>query len=138
MIIPLSSIYIIDDDPIVTFGLKKMLGSLTECKNIHSFENGKLALESIIQKLESKQEIPDVIFLDINMPIMDGWGFLEAFHKLKIKKRIRINIITSSIDPSDYQKWERIRQKTVHFLDYKNKPIFKITAQDISYIGLAS
>ena len=115
-----------------------MLRFVTDCKSIHAFENGKLALDSLIERLQSNQEMPDVIFLDINMPIMDGWEFLEAFHKLKFDKRIRINIITSSIDPADFQRWEQFKKKTDHFLDYMNKPIFKLSAEDISYIGMAS
>lgn len=134
----INSIYIIDDDPIIIFGIRKMLPQVTDCKAIHAFENGKLALDSLIESLQSKTEMPDVIFLDINMPIMDGWEFLEAFHKLDVHKRIRINIITSSIDPADYRRWEQFKKKTYHFLDFKNKPIFKISPEDISYIGLAS
>lgn len=133
-----NSIYIIDDDPIILFGIRKMLPLVTDCKSIHEFENGKSAFESLKESLLSKKEMPDVIFLDINMPIMDGWEFLEAFQKLDVDKRIRINIITSSIDPADYRRWEQFKKKTHHYLDFKNKPIFKISPEDISYIGKAS
>lgn len=133
-----NSIFIVDDDPIIIFGLQKMLGFVTNCEDIRSFENGKLALDNIIENLHEKQKLPNVIFLDINMPIMDGWEFLEAFHQLDVSERIRINIITSSIDPADYQRFEQFKKKTLHFLDYKNKPIFKINPQDISYMGIAS
>lgn len=133
-----NSIYIVDDDPITIFGISKMLGSLVECDDITSFQNGKEALDDIIVRIRAKKRLPDVIFLDINMPILDGWGFLEEFLKLDIPQKIRINIVTSSIDPADYEKWLRCKQATHHFLDYKNKPIFKIEAQDIEHIDLAS
>ncbi|WP_343487794.1 response regulator [Allomuricauda sp. d1] len=134
----IDSIYIVDDDPITVFGIKKVLYDVVECDNVASFENGKEALDALLLQLEQGKEIPDIIFLDINMPVMDGWTFMEEFHKLEINKPIRINIVTSSIDPADHERWLYYRKKSMHFVDYKNKPIFKLTAQDIDYISKAS
>ncbi|UJH68096.1 two-component system response regulator [Allomuricauda sp. SCSIO 65647] len=134
----IDSIYIVDDDPITVFGISKMLGIVVECNDITTFNNGKEALDDFIKRWDSNKKLPDVIFLDINMPIMDGWGFLDEFLKLEVSKKIRINIITSSIDPVDYEKWLRYKQTTHHFIDYKNKPVFKIEEQDIDHIDMAS
>ena len=134
----MNSIFIIDDDPITVFGIKKMLKDTVVCDAINTFHNGKMAIEHLKEGMQNDFAIPEVIFLDINMPIMDGWEFLEEFLKLPIQKRIIINVITSSIDPSDYEKWNHFRLNSYHYLNFKNKPIFKIEATDLTRIHLAS
>ena len=69
------------------------------------------------------------------MPIMDGWQFLEEFIALPLEERIRINIVTSSIDPADKQNWERYKEKTHHLLDYKNKPIRRSDILEITRVA---
>lgn len=128
----IESIFIIDDDPITVFGIKKLLAVCNIGVQIHSFGNGKEALECLSNKITRNETPPDVVFLDINMPIMDGWQFLEEFVKLPVTKRIRINIITSSIDPYDLKNWEYYKAKTHHLIDYRNKPIDKIEIEAIT------
>ncbi len=117
------AISIIDDDPITVFGIKKMLSAIEASQNIITYPNGKEAIDGIKARIEDNQGVPEVIFLDINMPIMDGWQFLEEFINLPLQERIRINIVTSSIDPADRQNWEHYKAQTHHLIDYKNKPI---------------
>jgi len=131
-------IYIIDDDIITVFGIRKLLKAYCDNQPIPSFENGHLAFDTIVSQIESGKEIPDIIFLDINMPIMDGWQFLEALSKLNISKKIKINIITSSIDSADYEKWLYYQKITPHCLNFMNKPILKILPEDISFMDKAS
>lgn len=133
-----NSIYIVDDDPITVFGIRKMLRPVTNCDDIQGFENGQTAMDDLKNRLEHGVQIPDVIFLDINMPIMDGWNFLDEFVTLDIPKKIIINMITSSIDPSDYQKWTEFKDKCQHHLNFKNKPLFKIEPSDLDIINMAS
>ena len=66
------------------------------------------------------------------MPIMDGWQFLAEFISLSIPKKVRINIITSSIDPSDKDKWEFYKTKTHHIVEFHNKPIKKEKIKEIT------
>ena len=134
----LNSIYIIDDDHITVFGIKKMLKTTVECPKVKTFENGKLALYQIKDELRKGIQPPEVIFLDINMPIMDGWEFLEELLKLDIREKIILNVVTSSIDASDYQRWNEFRINCLHYLNYKNKPIFSIEPTDLKRINLAS
>ncbi|MEW2919865.1 response regulator [Muricauda sp. ANG21] len=133
-----NSIFIVDDDPITVFGIRKMLKPVAICEDVQIFQNGKEALDSIIQRMEGGGDIPEVIFLDINMPIMDGWDFLDEVMKLNLSEKIIINMITSSIDPLDYQKWNEAKAKCLHILNFKNKPIFKIEPTDLDCIDLAS
>lgn len=119
----INSIYIVDDDPITVFGIRKILDKIVECENIEAFANGKLALESIIKSPAEDGGVPEIIFLDINMPIMDGWQFLQEFIKLPISEKVRINIITSSIDSADRETWEFYKTKTHHLVTFVNKPI---------------
>lgn len=134
----LNCLYIIDDDPITVFGIKKMLNAFIECDHIQTFENGKLALEGVRDAQKNGGVLPEVIFLDINMPIMDGWEFLAEFLKIRLEEKVIINVITSSIDPADYQKWNAFRLNCHHYLNFKNKPLFKIEPADLSRINLAS
>lgn len=121
----INSICIIDDDTIIIFGIKKMLSLTVDCNHLSTFKNGKLAIDGIKKMITDGEDTPEVIFLDINMPIMDGWQFLEEFIKLELTKRVRVNIVTSSIDPVDIERWEYYKGKTKHVLDFNNKPIRK-------------
>ncbi len=128
----IKSICIIDDDPITVFGIKKMLSSFDLADEIKTYVNGKEAIDEITLMIEQNTPVPEVIFLDINMPIMDGWQFLEKFLTLKVDTKIRINIVTSSIDPYDRQQWEHFKATTHHLLEFKNKPIRKSDILEIT------
>lgn len=127
----INSIYIIDDDPITVFGMRKMLDSVIIYNTMNTFGNGKLAIDSIKNIMADGQQIPEVIFLDINMPIMDGWQFLEEFIALPIENKVRINIITSSIDSRDEDNWNLYKDKTHHTVTYNHKPVGKVEIAEI-------
>lgn len=97
--------YLIDDDEIFTILTKIQMEKNASFGSIHAFENGEDALERIKQDL-ANDSLPDFILLDLNMPIMDGWQFLDAFEKLNIERKIMIYIATSSIDPRDLMQAE--------------------------------
>lgn len=128
----INSIGVIDDDPITVFGIKKMLNALDVSDTIKTYANGKEAIDDIRNMMDNGQSVPEVLFLDINMPIMDGWQFLEEFITLPLESKIRINILTSSIDPADRQNWEYYKNKTHHIIDYKNKPIRRKEIEEIT------
>lgn len=131
----IKSIYVIDDDPITVFGIRKLLTSIDVCDTVSTFNNGKLGLDQIKKALEENQSLPEVIFLDINMPIMDGWQFLEEFIKLPIENKIRVNIITSSIDSFDEKNWKLYNSMTDHTITYNNKPISRKEITDITKVA---
>jgi len=96
---------IIDDDPIFVFSAKKIMQIADFCKGFLVFHNGHEAINNLKAIISTKQEsLPDVILLDLNMPVMDGWEFLDEFVKIPTDKEITIYIVTSSVDPEDVIK----------------------------------
>lgn len=113
---PNKKILLVDDDKICNFITEATLNRLGIASEIHAVLNGKEALE-IINNFQSKDQVlPDAILLDLNMPIMNGFQFLEAFRELKIslKKEIMIIILTSSENPEDIVKAKKFG--ITHFL----------------------
>ncbi|WP_338815677.1 response regulator (plasmid) [Bernardetia sp. Wsw4-3y2] len=109
---------IIDDDPIYIFTTRKIMEMGNFSSYIEVFKNGKEALEALKPRVEANENIPEVIFLDLNMPIMDGWQFLEEFMTPNTQKII-IYIVSSSIDPADLNKAKQYSLVT----NYIVKPI---------------
>lgn len=136
--VKINSIFIVDDDPITVFGIKKVLKPVAQCDDVQIFQNGKEAHDALLERTVAGKMIPEVIFLDINMPIMDGWDFLEELISMDLDHKITINMITSSIDPLDYQKWNSFKARCNHTLNFKNKPIFKIEHRELGNFDLAS
>ncbi|WP_375253690.1 response regulator [Dokdonia donghaensis] len=99
---------IIDDDPIFVFGAQRLMKMSNFCKGFLIFHDGEQALNHLLPVLRGtvKSAIPDVILLDINMPILDGWQFLDGIITIDVVKEITIFIVTSSIDPRDKEKAE--------------------------------
>ncbi|MCW1954256.1 MAG: response regulator [Flavobacteriia bacterium] len=130
-----NSIFVVDDDPIVVYGLKKLLNKMKENMEVHTFLNGEEAINAIYNQNINSCQLPDIIFLDINMPVMDGWQFLEALLALKIKKKININIVSSTIDPEDLKKIESYKNISPHLIKFNSKPI---TANEVRRLTIAA
>ncbi len=110
---------VIDDDPIFVFGIKKIMELIDFCKNLMVFSDGEEALNNLKAIISANEKLPDVILLDLNMPILDGWQFLEEFVKIPCKKKIIIYIVSSSVDPQDV-----LRAKSFELVsDYIVKPV---------------
>lgn len=95
---------IIDDDPIYLFGIKKMMEVGHLCKGFMIYNNGLEALNALKPMLGNDENFPEIILLDLNMPIMDGWQFLDEIIKIPTTKKVLIYIVSSSIDPLDLKK----------------------------------
>ena len=108
-------ILLIDDDPIVNFIHSRILQDHYPETEVLIFNNGLTGFEYIKQNPNRFY----ILFLDLNMPIMDGWGFLEAISAETIPLKLQIHILTSSIDPQD-----RIRaQQNKLVASYLCKPL---------------
>lgn len=114
-------IWVIDDDPIYQIIMKKIIAKSRFFSSAYSFSNGKVAIDSLKKIISKNEEIPDIILLDIEMPILDGWGFMDeiAILKSRINTQIRIYISSSSIAIEDK---ERAKNNT-SILGYLCKPI---------------
>lgn len=114
------NVLLVDDDRICNFITEATLNRLGVAKEIHSALNGKEALDLINSYFQGDVAVPDVIFLDLNMPIMDGFQFIEAFKRLEFPKKenILIIVLTSSANPEDIQK-----AKDLGVVHYLTKPI---------------
>ncbi len=95
---------IIDDDPIYVFGTRKIMELTNFCESFLIFHNGKQALDRLRAIIVAGENIPQMILLDLNMPVMDGWEFLEEFTRIPTVQKIYIYIVTSSIDPADVER----------------------------------
>jgi CheY-like chemotaxis protein len=118
-------VYLVDDDAIIRMVASKILKSIEFKNPISGFENGQIALDEISKKIAANEfKFTDekiLLLLDINMPIMDSWAFLDEFKKFnqEIKKHFLISIITSSIDTSDKIKAFSYAEVS----DYITKPL---------------
>ena len=98
-----ANLWIIDNDPMVSFYIKRLteLGALADIITIYDSPRG--AVDYLLLHKTSLEHLPDIILLDIYMPEMDGWEFIQEFQKIrdKLTKNVEIHIITSSNHPKD-------------------------------------
>jgi CheY-like chemotaxis protein len=101
-----STAYIVDDDSIYVYSIKKLIGLRSFCNQVISFPNGADALQALKDANISGLGMPQIILLDINMPIMDGWDFLHEFEKLQptLSAEVIIYMVSSSPDDRDVKR----------------------------------
>lgn len=117
----LKRILLVDDDRAFNF-LNKFIIKKAGCtEHIQLAENGQQALDILYLGIEETNLLPDLILLDINMPCINGWEFLEEFKKLKFdqKNKITIVMLSSSANPDDKTRAEKIKEVS----GLMNKPL---------------
>ncbi len=114
-------ICIVDDDDIYKFTITRTIEIQNLAKKILIFSDGEEAINFMIDNVGNSQHLPDIIFLDINMPVMDGFQFMEEYVKIKprVGKKVTIYMVTSSVDPVDVDRANKISEIS----DYIVKPI---------------
>ena len=112
----------IDDDKIYQFTATMILEATGLTNTIAAFLNGKDAINFLKDPNTTlNSQLPDIIFLDINMPVMNGWEFLEEFQQFSasLSQPIKIYLVSSSVDESDINKSKKYPSVT----DYVIKPL---------------
>lgn len=114
-------IALVDDDKVFQLTASRTIKAANLTDRILQFENGEEALAFLKAHASDSESLPDYIFLDINMPFVDGWMFLDDYADLKqlLTKEIRIYMVSSSIDPRDV---DRARQNE-NVREYVIKPV---------------
>lgn len=120
-------VMLIDDNEIDNLINQKIIESANICETIFIHSGAKSAIEflknveKIVSSEANKQGLPEVIFLDIDMPLMDGFQFLDQFAKLseETQNACKVVILTSSINPQDANK----SKSYPYVKQYINKPL---------------
>ncbi|MEZ4969261.1 MAG: response regulator [Flavobacteriaceae bacterium] len=117
------SFFLIDDDEIFRFIVKNTIAEINPDMKIKFFSDGEQGIDFLRQNLGTATNLPDIILLDVNMPFMDGWEFLNEYKSFptEIKKNINIYLLTSSKNPHDINMAKKISELS----GYLVKPISK-------------
>ena len=116
--------FLIDDDQIFQFITDSTLKRINPNISIEKYYDGEQGINSIKERLDTPETLPDIVMLDINMPFMNGWDFLKEYHMInhKIQKNIHIYMLTSSDDPDDIEKAKKISELSGYLI----KPVTEV------------
>jgi len=120
--------YIIDDDELF-LKLGKMYLEMGTCTSSVTLFNDATEALKAIENMEESLDQRYVVFLDLNMPILNGFGFLEALEKKPklLQKNIQIYVLTSSINHDDIERIKQYKSVT----EYLNKPMTREMVQHV-------
>ena len=125
----LNWVLIIDDDDASNFFTRMILEEWGHVRNTQIVESGMEALEYLKATKKHNDVLPDLIFLDINMPGMDGWEFIEEYKKFdkELQSKIIIVMLTTSDNP-DHKMLAKTHDVVA---GYRTKPLTKDMLKDI-------
>ncbi|WP_199136775.1 response regulator [Pedobacter sp. ASV12] len=98
------NLLVIDDDDINIFIIKKIVEKTGFDIEMVSKSNGQLAIDYLKDAISRGASLPHLILIDINMPVMNGWEFVEAYQRLGIAKPVDLYILSSSVYENDIEK----------------------------------
>ncbi len=115
------NVLLVDDNEIDNFINERIITSSSFCEQVVVRNSADGALSYLREISGSSEKIPDIIFLDLNMPIKDGFAFLEEYALLgdEVTKRSKVIVLSSSISPDDINK----ASTNPYVFKYINKPL---------------
>lgn len=118
-----SQVLLVEDDPITILVCERILKMTGFADEVLTCRDGLEAKDYLTRQLDTGARVPQIIFLDINMPVMNGWEFLAEFDKMKHRFQVQppIYILSSTVDPEDFRKAEA-HQSVKTFI---SKPLVK-------------
>ncbi len=124
-----TDVLLVEDDPITVMVCERIIKMTSFAEKVISCQNGKLAFDYLLS-LRDIGTLPKIIFLDINMPVMNGWDFLSELDKVKsdFKEMPDIYLLSSTVDPEDYTKAKDFSLVK----DFISKPLSKEILEKIS------
>ncbi|MET3981418.1 YesN/AraC family two-component response regulator [Mucilaginibacter sp. UYP25] len=128
----LQTVWIVDDDEIYKYGFRKFVAMKQLCGNVVDFNNGRDAVDFLADP-RNNESLPDVIFLDIDMPQMNGWDFIKAFEYVKIhlSRKISIFMVTSSLSYKDIVRVKNHSDITEYIIKPVNSQQFSLVFSDV-------
>lgn len=124
----LDCILLVDDDKATNFLNSFVIQRQEVARELLIAQNGRKALETIKEYYHERAHSPELVFLDINMPVMNGFEFLEAFHSLEpdYRRSVVIVVLTTSSNPKDIE-----RMQSMGITEFINKPLSKDTLVEL-------
>ena len=103
-------VWLIDDDEVFVFLTKKLIAQTEQAVILETYINGQEAIDRLREISADESALPDLVLLDLNMPVMDGWEFLNAFKEVEFSApdKIHLYIVTSSISPYEVERAKQI------------------------------
>ena len=110
---------VVDDDDVNLYIMTRLVERTAYKTNMITKTDGNAGIDYLKELIENNEPLPSLILVDINMPVSDGWEFLDNYRQLTIQQNIDVYILTSSVFDIDIE-----RSKEYEFLSgFISKPI---------------
>jgi len=122
-------VLLVDDNDTDNFISKRIIELTGFAKNVEVRNSGKAALDYLRENQNNLERVPNIIFLDINMPVVDGFVFLYEFDKFTqpLKDKSKIIILSSSDNKRDIDKIVNNN----HVINFITKPLTEVSLEEI-------